>query len=73
MGTLTDVKDGKIEDHTITCPWHRSAFDLQTGDVKDWSPWPPAVGKMLGALSRRKTLPVFPTKVEDDVIWVGIE
>lgn len=67
------LKGGKIEDHTITCPWHHSAFDLQTGDVKDWSPWPPAVGKMLGALSREKSLPVFPTKVEDGAIWVGVE
>jgi nitrite reductase/ring-hydroxylating ferredoxin subunit len=67
------LKGGKIEGHTITCPWHHSAFDLDTGDVKDWSPWPPAVGKMLGALSREKTLPVFPIKLEDGAIWVGIE
>jgi nitrite reductase/ring-hydroxylating ferredoxin subunit len=67
------LKGGKIEDHTITCPWHHSAFDLQTGDVKEWSPWPPAVGKMLGALRREHALPVYPTKVEDGMIWVGVE
>jgi len=67
------LKGGKIEGHTITCPWHHSAFDLQTGDVKDWSPWPPAVGKMLGALRREHALPVFAIKVEDGAIWVGIE
>jgi nitrite reductase/ring-hydroxylating ferredoxin subunit len=67
------LKGGKIKDSTITCPWHHSAFDLQTGDVKAWSPWPPAVGKMLGALRREHALPVFPTKVEDGAIWVGIE
>ena len=67
------LKGGKIKDYTITCPWHHSAFDLRTGDVKDWSPWPPAVGRMLGALRREHALPVFPTKVEDDAIWVDIE
>jgi nitrite reductase/ring-hydroxylating ferredoxin subunit len=70
---LLPLKGGKVHDHTITCPWHHSAFDLETGDVKEWSPWPPAVGRMLGALSREKTLPVFPTKVEDGKIWVGFE
>jgi nitrite reductase/ring-hydroxylating ferredoxin subunit len=64
------LKGGKVHDHTITCPWHRSAFDLDSGDVKDWSPWPPAVGRMLGALSREKALHVFPTKVEQGKIWV---
>ena len=67
------LKGGKIEAHTITCPWHHSQFDLHTGDVQAWSPWPPAVGRMLGALSREKALPVFPTKVEDGTIWVGLE
>ena len=67
------LKGGKVEEGTIVCPWHHSAFDLQTGDVKDWSPWPPAVGKMLGALRREHALPVFVTKVEDGAIWVGIE
>ena len=67
------LKGAKIEDDTIVCPWHHSAFDLETGDVKEWSLWPPAVGRMLGALSREKALSVFPTKVEDGQIWVGIE
>ena len=66
------LKGGKVHDHTITCPWHHSAFDLDSGDVKDWSPWPPAVGRMLGALSREKALHVFPIKVEQGKIWVKI-
>ncbi len=66
------LKGAKIEGNTITCPWHHSAFDLRTGDVKQWSPWPPAVGRMLGALSRKKALPLYPTKVEAGSIWIGI-
>lgn len=67
------LKGARIEGTTLVCPWHHSAFDLHTGNVKEWSPWPPAVGRMLGALSREKTLPVFPTQVKDGRIWVGIE
>ncbi len=64
-GTVTD-------DNAIVCPWHRSAFDLDTGDVKSWSPWPPVVGKLLGCLSKEKALTVFPTKVESGDIWVQL-
>ena len=60
------------DDNAIVCPWHKSAFDLTSGDVKDWSPWPPVVGKLLGKLSRKKTLKVFNTKVENEQVWVEI-
>ncbi|MBN1876933.1 MAG: Rieske (2Fe-2S) protein [Anaerolineae bacterium] len=67
------LKGGKItEDGAIVCPFHRSAFDLDTGDVKAWSPWPPVVGKMLGTVSKEKALRVFPTKVEAGYIWIGL-
>ena len=66
------LKGAKVEGATLTCPWHHSAFDLRTGDVKAWSPWPPAVGKMLGALRRERALNVYPTKVKDGAIWIAI-
>lgn len=64
---------GKLgDDCSLTCPWHRSAFDLRTGDVKAWSPWPPGVGTILGSLARQRTLPVFRTKLEDGAVWVDV-
>ena len=67
------VKGRISSDGAIICPWHHSAFDLRTGDVKEWSPWPPVVGKVLGIISRKKTLLVYPTRVEKGSIWVGLE
>ena len=66
------LKKGKILDGAIVCPWHRSAFDLCTGEVKDWIAWPPVVNKAMGIVSREKTLPVYPVRVEDGSIWVDV-
>lgn len=68
------LKKGQItEDGAIVCPWHKSAFDLCSGDVKEWTPWPPVVGKAMGMISPSKALSVFPVRVEQGSIWVEIE
>lgn len=68
------LKGGKISDDcAIICPFHRSAFDLRTGDVKEWSPWPPGVGRILGAVKSEQVLPVYKTRIEDGQIFVGFE
>jgi nitrite reductase/ring-hydroxylating ferredoxin subunit len=66
------IKKGKIENGAIVCPFHRSAFDLGTGQVKTWCPWPPVVGKALAMVSQEKTLPTFPVKVEAGEILVDV-
>lgn len=69
-----NLKGGKImEDGTIVCPLHHSAFYLRTGEVKEWAPWPPGIGSVLGAISQKKPLPIFPTRVAEGSIWVGLE
>lgn len=68
------LEKGKVtDDGAIVCPRHHSAFDLRTGEIKEWAPWPPAVGRVLGAISREKPLPVFPTRIEEGGIWVGLQ
>jgi nitrite reductase/ring-hydroxylating ferredoxin subunit len=65
------MKKGKItSDGTIACPWHRSSFDLCTGEVKEWITWPPVVNKAMGMVSKEQALPVFPIRVEEGSIWV---
>ena len=66
------LNGGQVTDDCgIICPFHHSAFDLRTGDVKDWSPWPPGLGRVLGSLAREKALPIFQVKVEDGYVWVS--
>ncbi|MFH7025592.1 MAG: Rieske (2Fe-2S) protein [Heteroscytonema crispum UTEX LB 1556] len=67
------MRKGKLtDDGAIVCPFHRSAFDLCTGEVKDWSPFPPGIGKMMGMMAKQKALSVFPTRVEEGSIWVSV-
>jgi nitrite reductase/ring-hydroxylating ferredoxin subunit len=68
------LKDGRITaDGHIVCPLHHSEFDLRTGEIIAWAPWPPGVGAVLGAIRERKKLPVFPVKVEEGAIFVSVE
>lgn len=67
------LKKGKINsDCSITCPFHRSTFDLNTGEVKTWSTFPPVIGNLMGKMSQEKPLPVFETRVEGEKIMVDL-
>ena len=66
------MKSGKIQDGAIVCPFHRSAFDLCSGEIKDWTPFPPVVGKLMGKMSAEKALPVFPVRVENGEVQVDL-
>ena len=67
------LKGGRIDnDCALHCPFHRSAFDLETGDVQDWVTWPPGIGVMLGKLSKEKALDVYSVKEEDGAILVAL-
>lgn len=67
------LKRGKIESGNIICPLHRSAFDLETGAVQAWAPWPPVVGSVLGAVKQEHALKTYPAKLEDGAIWIAID
>ncbi|KTD61187.1 Rieske (2Fe-2S) protein [Legionella spiritensis] len=64
---------GKITaNNSIICPFHKSEFDLATGHIHCWSPWPPAIGTMLGKISKPKPLKIYPTRVDEGTIVVEI-
>ncbi|OKH53727.1 (2Fe-2S)-binding protein [Calothrix sp. HK-06] len=67
------LKNGKItEDGSIVCPFHRSAFDLTTGQPSKWIPFPPGIGKLMGMISTEKGVAVFPTRIEEGSIWIDV-
>ena len=67
------LKKGKITDQlSIVCPFHKSEFDLETGSVKCWSPWPPAVGNLLGKMVKPHTLKIYPTRIVEGVVEVEV-
>lgn len=67
------LQKGKITDNgAIVCPFHRSAFDLATGNPTEWIAFPPGINKVMSLVSKEKALPVFPTRVEEGSIWVAL-
>ncbi|GMH40557.1 hypothetical protein BSKO_08461 [Bryopsis sp. KO-2023] len=67
----TALLQGEVVDGCISCPAHKTLFDLKTGEVKgEWAPsFPdiPFVGK-----GDPKPLPVFEVKEEDGDIFVMV-
>ncbi|MCM0593582.1 MAG: Rieske (2Fe-2S) protein [Gloeotrichia echinulata IR180] len=67
------LEKGKItENGEIVCPFHRSSFDLATGNVTEWITFPPVINKAIAMISKEKPLPVFPTRVQEGSIWVDV-
>lgn len=67
------LQAGSLRNGELHCPFHRSAFVLETGDVVDWSPWPPGLGILAGKLSPEKALEVFATKIESGTIFIEMD
>lgn len=63
---------GKIEGDCITCPLHQSKYDICSGDVKEWSPFPrlPMYGKILASMRKERPLEVHEARDVDG--WVEV-
>jgi len=56
--TKVSVDDGNEE--CIVCPLHKTAFSLDTGEVRgEWCPYPPILGKVMGAVKAQNNLTTF--------------
>jgi nitrite reductase/ring-hydroxylating ferredoxin subunit len=57
----------------IVCPLHRTAFALESGEVRgEWCPYPPVIGKLTGAIKKEANLPVFDVRTRGKNIEVRL-
>jgi nitrite reductase/ring-hydroxylating ferredoxin subunit len=67
---LFPLSGSKVDDCVLTCSLHRSTFDIRDGSVREWSTFPPLVGKALAAIREKKALRTFETKVDDGEVYI---
>ncbi|HET8731374.1 MAG TPA: Rieske 2Fe-2S domain-containing protein [Moraxellaceae bacterium] len=69
---------GKIENGSITCPFHGSRFDMCTGDNLDWCaavvgiPVPGWTSRLLALGKKPQSLPVYETTEENGKVFVRL-
>jgi nitrite reductase/ring-hydroxylating ferredoxin subunit len=57
----------------IVCPLHQTAFALDSGEVRgEWCPYPPVLGKVMGTVKAKTTLPVFDVRTRGKNIEVRL-
>ena len=57
----------------IVCPLHRTAFALESGEVRgEWCPYPPLLGKVMGNVQRESNLPTFAMRIRGKNIEVKL-
>jgi nitrite reductase/ring-hydroxylating ferredoxin subunit len=57
----------------IVCPLHRTAFSLESGEVRgEWCPYPPVIGKLTGAVKKQASLAVFDVRTRGKNIEVRL-
>ena len=85
MGLSLHAAGCTIEDKTVHCKFHSSTFSYESGEVKEWlnvkgfekfmvwlfSKFDDDAKKMMSMEPR--PVETFQTKVEDDVLYVGID
>lgn len=66
------LKQDGCED-CIVCPLHRTAFALESGEVRgEWCPYPPVIGKLTGAVKKESSLAVFDVRTKGKFIEVRL-
>lgn len=63
--------DGCVD--CIVCPVHRTAFEIQSGDVRgEWCPYPPVLGGIMGYVKPKTSLVKFAVRLRGKNVEVRI-
>lgn len=69
---FASLHKGKIvEGNQIECPYHRTRFDIRTGEVVCWANYPPGI-QLLNFLLAKKALKIYPVVVEAGQVFVEV-
>ncbi|MBN1366643.1 MAG: nitrite reductase (NAD(P)H) small subunit [Dehalococcoidales bacterium] len=68
-----NLAKGKMEGTVVTCPLHRSQFDLKDGHVVSWTGWTGIKLALAKTVRPPKPLKVYEVRVEGDKVMVGPE
>jgi len=55
----------------VTCPLHKSQFDLSDGSVLRWTDWQGAALKIATKVKSPRSLRTYTTRVEGETLFVG--
>ena len=66
---------GKIKEGCIRCPLHQTTHDIETGELKEWSPFPlfPAYGRLVGKMSKKKDLRIYEARDHEGMIQIRFD
>ncbi len=68
-----DLSHGKLAGTVITCPLHRSQFDLSDGHVIRWTDWTGMKLSFVKMLKAPRGLKTYEVRVEGNKVVVGDE
>jgi nitrite reductase/ring-hydroxylating ferredoxin subunit len=60
-------------ENCIVCPLHRTAFALESGEVRgEWCPYPPIIGKMVGIVKEPTPVATFDVRTKGKDVQVRL-
>jgi len=68
-----NLSKGKLQENIITCPCHRSKFDITNGKLVEWiSLWPKFISSLTKMLGLARSLNTYQIVEEDNDIYIEI-
>lgn len=60
-----------LEGSVVTCPWHKTQFDVRDGSCLRWTNWKGAVLSVAEMARHPRPLRAYESRVEDGTLFMG--